>query len=514
MSSARAVSSAIHGGRDVNFESFTAMLMQFGQILDHDITLTAEMNMCDENEECLEEEMDCCEFTNHLERPKACFPIQIPDDDPFYRVHFPKPTCLDFKRSLPSPCNYSNSSPLREQFNVVTAFLDASHLYDADPEKAWLLRAQVDGLMLESIDGLMPLDKLRPCERSHAHHPQFMSGDIRANENPGLQTHHTLWLREHNRLARAIKALTPDLTDELIYQEARRLLIAEWQHIVFNEFLPIVLGQKTIEKLELSINGPSLYKEYLNPNVANAFATAAFRFGHSLIPGKINMRFHNHTFHTEELKDNFFNTDFMRNGKMEDMLSGMCYLDAEVTNNVINDAIRNFLFIMPGKKFGSDLAARNIQRSRDHELGSYNSYRLACGLRALPGTFFSQPPPELTSEMWSKFSNVYHSPYDIELFPGGMSEKHVEGGIIGPTFACIIGGQFRKVKFADRLVKLIRKLELFTHPILPTKSCNLLCQIFLLSCECGSKYSILRRRVGNDPLPNLEGCFVRKHKHR
>ena len=44
-------------------------------------------------------------------------------------------------------------------------------------------------------------------------------------------------------------------------------------------------------------------------------------------------------------------------------------------NNILTDAIRNFLFKKPGKFFGSDLAARNIQRGRDHELGSYNSYR-------------------------------------------------------------------------------------------------------------------------------------------
>ena len=49
--------------------------------------------------------------------------------------------------------------------------------------------------------------------------------------------------------------------------------------------------------------------------------------------------------------------------------------DAEMPNNILTDAIRNFLFKKPGKFFGSDLAARNIQRGRDHELGSYNSYR-------------------------------------------------------------------------------------------------------------------------------------------
>ena len=54
-------------------------------------------------------------------------------------------------------------------------------------------------------------------------HPMFFGGDVRASENPGLQSMHTIWLREHNRLARAVKATSQtELTDEEIYQTARR----------------------------------------------------------------------------------------------------------------------------------------------------------------------------------------------------------------------------------------------------------------------------------------------------
>ena len=55
------------------------------------------------------------------------------------------------------------------------------------------------------------------------------AGDVRALENPALAAMHTIWLREHNRIASEIGSRLTDLSDEDVYQRARRIVIAEMQ---------------------------------------------------------------------------------------------------------------------------------------------------------------------------------------------------------------------------------------------------------------------------------------------
>jgi peroxidase len=70
----------------------------------------------------------------------------------------------------------------------------------------------------------------------------FICGDSRCTEQPQLTVMHTIWAREHNRIARSLSALKPTWNDETIFQEARRIVIAELQHITYNEFIPALLS--------------------------------------------------------------------------------------------------------------------------------------------------------------------------------------------------------------------------------------------------------------------------------
>lgn len=79
-------------------------------------------------------------------------------------------------------------------------------------------------------------------------------GDLRVNLHPHLAIMHTLWLREHNRIVEKLALLNPHWDDDTLYQEARKIVIAEIQHITYDEWLPLVLGefQLSVSKLILS----------------------------------------------------------------------------------------------------------------------------------------------------------------------------------------------------------------------------------------------------------------------
>jgi peroxidase len=54
------------------------------------------------------------------------------------------------------------------------------------------------------------------------------------------------------------------------------------------------------------------------------------------------------------------------------------------------------------------------------------------------------------SNLLNKLKMFYGHPGNIDLWVGGISEKVVPGALIGPTFSCIIGEQFKRFREGDR----------------------------------------------------------------
>ena len=117
----------------------------------------------------------------------------------------------------------------------------------------------------------------------------FKAGDNRVNCSPYLMVVQTVLFRQHNRIAAELADLNGHWDDERLYEEARRILIAQWQHIVYSEYLPAVIGRKKMQQvgiftLENGFSGD--YDQNVNPSILNEFSSAAFRFGHSQVQGR------------------------------------------------------------------------------------------------------------------------------------------------------------------------------------------------------------------------------------
>ena len=110
------------------------------------------------------------------------------------------------------------------------------------------------------------------------------------NEQTVLAIVHLFMVREHNRIARELGNINQHWEDEMIFQETRHIIAAIIQHITYNEWLPIVLGPAYMAELDIlpGLFGHSnKYDSKVDPTIINSFATAAFRFGHTLIQGML-----------------------------------------------------------------------------------------------------------------------------------------------------------------------------------------------------------------------------------
>jgi peroxidase len=261
--SPRLVTSTVHQDHNNPDSSLTIMLMSWGQFIDHDLTLAASpkgeqtqqilvsfdidrncSNVADENDN----DFDCCN-PKYLNHPN-CLNIEIPANDPFYS-RFGK-RCNDFKRSLAGHRPSCSLGP-RVQINTLTSAIDANFIYGSTEQLARRLRTFQSGRMrvwdrfaAYRLKPLLPPESENP-ERDCIGRPRhlfcFIAGDERVNEQIHLTVMHTLYVRDHNRVADQLARLNPHWPDERLYQETRHIMAAIVQHITISEFLPLVLGK-------------------------------------------------------------------------------------------------------------------------------------------------------------------------------------------------------------------------------------------------------------------------------
>ena len=409
----------------VNDRDWTAFVYAWGQFLDHDLGLTTAAS------------------------PSEKFPIQVPTGDPSFDPNGTGMMTIPMSRSTWDAMTGTGIDNPRQQVNTLSAYIDGSQVYGSEATRAAALREFVGGRMRTSDGNLLPYNTAGLANDNDAHRVAdtdlFLAGDVRVNENPELLALQTLFVREHNRLAGVAAKAHPNWTDEQLYQYARRMVISEIQKITYDEFLPALLGSA-----KSGANGIAPYSGYrpdVNAGLATEFSTAAYRIGHSMLGADIEFLDNNgnEVHDAMELRDAFFDPRPVAEWGIDSIVKYLASDRAQEIDTRVIDDVRNFLFGMPGQG-GFDLASLNIQRGRDHGLADYNRVLEAYGLPRVNS--FAEITPDVTVQQ--ALEEAYGSVDRIDLWVGGLAEKHLAGSSLGETFTRIIADQFTRLRDGDR----------------------------------------------------------------
>ncbi len=396
----------------------------FGQFLDHDVVLT------------------------HNSKTEA-FPISIPMGDAMFD---PQRTGRATIPMMRSGAMGGDANGVRRYPNELTAFIDGSAVYGESAARATWLRSFRGGKLKVSAGHLPPFNTLNgefggPIDREAPAMDGMRSptqrvmvcGDVRANENSLLASVHTLWLREHNWLCDSLAQTHPTYDDEALYQAARRLLIAELQHVVYDEWLPA---------LGIRLGAEVGYDAEVHPGISNEFAAAGFRFGHSLVGSALVMvdeRGAPTANSPIALRDVFFDpvAVVQRNG-VGALIRGASTNHQQTLDAKVVEDLRSFLFGAPGQG-GMDLVAINIQRGRDRGLAGFGAVRDDLGLA--PVSSFEQLTGETTTA--ARLREFYGTVDNVDPWVGMLSERR--DGVLGVTLRTMLTDQFRRLRAGDRL---------------------------------------------------------------
>lgn len=315
----------------------------------------------------------------------------------------------------------------------------------------------------------------------------YTSGDPRVNENLGLILMHTLWVREHNKVAEELinnnilYQLFPKLFEDNIFEEARKITIAKYQKIIYEQYFPSVYGQYFSDML-------GNYKGYdfkVDTTTSAVFASLSFRYGHFALKEYFSLDecgvaiYNNKPLDNQEEKLmhlgflNPFPQDMLPvsrialAGGLPNIVRGLINERAAPNHLTVNHVLRNF-----HSSWGVvDMVAIDIQRARYNGIPNYQKIRKhyhkvghhidsIYGLSDCPANLESKEniddPLEcflhITSDInvASKLKELYKKINKIDPIIGLQAEDKVGGTSFGRTSGNIITDQFKRLRDGDR----------------------------------------------------------------
>lgn len=420
LKSAREISNIVctQTSNTVNKHGLNELFTFFGQFLDHNFAATPA-------------------------NKKEPFDIDVPPSDPTLSIKK-----LPFKRSTRG---FTGAGSDERPINSLPSAIDLAAVYGPDSERNNGLlefddKGAMTGKLKTSRNDLLPLNTGGLVNSPDTTAKYFVAGDHRSNEHPALTAMHTIFLREHNRLVDVVAERIPTLPGNLLYEFARKLNIAQFQKIVYEEFYPAIIGKELPR-----YRG---FRRNVNPTISDIFAGAAFRIGHTLVGNNIPRRSYNGQLPPIEKPNIFFRlaAEFSPTD-VDDIVRGVANSPAQEVDLKVVDLLRNFLFSNVEEEEGFDLVALNLQRGRDHALPKFNDIRAIFGIPKASSFFAITGAGQSATDL----AKAYDSVDDVEAFVGLIGEKHAAGSGMGRTMEALWRAEFTRLRDGDQFFYLNQK---------------------------------------------------------
>ncbi|XP_072936800.1 uncharacterized protein [Epargyreus clarus] len=386
---------------------------------------------------------DCCinNQVPNLADPR-CIPILVPQDDPFLRRTGIR--CMNLTR-VETYQDYGclpNTLPA-ERYNRSPPLLDLSIIYGFTNLRSRMIRANSSGLLAFRMEGSREVPAgLSPF--CFGNEPQNLEvtcydfGDsLIGNAGPGLVLTSLWFFREHNRLARALSAINPCWDDQRLYEKARQINIAQWQHIVYYELIAELIGYKTALAAGIIFDSNDYVNDFDPKSVPGVYIEymIGIRWFHTYQSSVADLYREKKYVGSRSLVDDAYRSGiYPMNNTEEDVTFGALVQPSEKFDYVLDPEIGNRVY---GKfQAASDMVAIDIMRGRDAGLLSYNDYRDFCGMK--PAKTFEDFHDTIDNDKIESLSRLYKDVDDVDLMTGIYMERMIPDGFVGPTLLCIM----------------------------------------------------------------------------
>lgn len=370
------------------------------------------------------------------QRNSNCIPINVPRDDEFYGKR--NIGCLNYIRvesTLASDCKMKGVPKI----NTVSAYLDMHIVYSNSDDQVKSMRKMSGGLFTMNANNILPEGR-----------GGYAAGDVRVNQTPWLALIHSLLFRMHNYIAERLAAVNVHWDDDKLFNESRRINIATYEHLIYDEWLPTFMGPRDAEKNNLTCgrgdDACGAYDARVDASAIDEFSQATFRTYHTYVPAYVNfIGDDGTTLKTMELSDTIGQSTLLEDD-YDNVLRGMLRDPLELKHLGYSNQLRN-MFAKNDCGIGIDLFSLDVMRERDFGVSPYIDFFAKCGYPAIKSWkelkgYFSETNLQL-------LMRIYPDVDDIDLVVGVLLE-HKSFGRAGAIGACILGEQFYRLKTGNR----------------------------------------------------------------